>query len=94
MQGGISQFKPKPTYGKYNFSYVKAMSRTYILQCCLYLVSQLFHNLLQYTEDVFLGFEDSKHIKRNEEVFSLRMSVSTHRMNFDETIPKSSVTKA
>jgi len=35
-----------------DFSYMQALSRNYILQFCLYWISQSFHNLLQYTKDV------------------------------------------
>jgi hypothetical protein len=49
-----------------DFSYVRALSRNYILQRCLYLVSQSFHNLLQYTKDVFIDSEESSTSKEME----------------------------
>lgn len=52
-----------------DFSYVKALSRNYILECCLYWVSHSFHNLLQYTKDVFIVFEDSSTSKEIKEYF-------------------------
>ena len=45
------------------------LSRNYILQFCLYLVSQSFHNLLQYTKDVFIVFEDSSKSKEIKKYF-------------------------
>jgi len=66
-----------------DFSYVQALSRNYILQCCLYWVSQSFHNLLQYTKNVLRVFERYQHIQRNEEVFSLCSNVIIHRTNFE-----------
>lgn len=52
-----------------DFSYVQALSRNYTLQCCLYWVSQSFHNLLQYTKNVFIVFEDSSTSKEMKKYF-------------------------
>jgi hypothetical protein len=52
-----------------DFSYVQARSRNYILLCCLYCVLKSFHNLLQYTKDVFIVFEDSSTSKKLKKYF-------------------------